>query len=76
MADAPLTLRIPLLTIPIGIPSAFTVFSRHFSLQRYGEAGQKPMNRLRICIKIYSSLPQIANTIWVFRNFNLIFLGQ
>ena len=60
MADAPLTLRIPLLTIPIGHPSALTVFSRHFSLQRYGEAGQKPMNRLRIGIKIYSSLPQIA----------------
>ena len=60
MADTRLTLRISLLTIPIGIPSAFTVFSRHFSLQRYGEAGQEPMNRLRIGIKIYSSLPQIA----------------
>ena len=76
MADAPLTLRIPLLTIPTGHPSAFTVSLRHFSVQRYGEAGQKPMNRLRIGIKIYSSLPQIAYTIWVFRNFNLIFLGQ
>ena len=60
MADAPLTLRIPLLTIPTGHPSAFTVSSRHFSVQRYGEAGQKPMNRLRIGIKIYSSLPQIT----------------
>ena len=60
MADAPLTLRIPLLTIPTKHPSAFTVSLRHFSLQRYGEAGQEPMNKLRIGIKIYSSLPQIA----------------
>ena len=60
MADTRLTLRISLLTIPIGHPSAFTVSLRHFSMQRYGETGQKPMNKLRIVIKIYSSLPQIA----------------
>ena len=65
MADAPLTLWIPLLTIPTGHPSAFTVSLRHFSVQRYGEAGQEPMNRLRIGIKIYSSLPQIAHNLGI-----------
>ena len=51
--------------------SEYTVSLHHFSLQRYEEAAQHQGTSYRIGEKISGSLPQIANTIWVFLNFIL-----
>lgn len=76
-----MTTKMPIfIFFPYGFPlspqagrdsSEYTVSLHHFSLQRYEEAAQHQGTSYRIGEKISGSLPQIANTIWVFLNFIL-----